>query len=197
MMRRTRRSPFRPRRRRRSRSRSARYPTTSSRSGDSLSASYPPPSARAARLAAGPFLRLWRARWSPRSRKVVGSSWTRSTSLPPRLWSVWAACSSPLTAVWCCRSAATARRCRGTRGSGWRHEPSDGCGKGTCPRRSLGHRDLRESESREDLALLVKQGRGIPCRSVEAIVDYLAARKDAATTLLDSADQKPQTRCEL
>ena len=52
-----------------------------------------------------------------------------------------------------------------------------------------------ECESREDLALLVKQGLRdtVPGSSIEAIVDfYLAARKDAATTLLDSADQKPQ-----
>jgi midasin len=52
-----------------------------------------------------------------------------------------------------------------------------------------------ECEQREDLALLVKQGLrdAAPGSAVEAIVDfYLAARKDAATTLLDSADQKPQ-----
>ena len=52
-----------------------------------------------------------------------------------------------------------------------------------------------ECESREDLALLVKQGLRdtVPGSSIEAIVDfYLAARKDAAATLLDSADQKPQ-----
>ena len=51
-----------------------------------------------------------------------------------------------------------------------------------------------ECEGREDLALLVSQGvASVPNAPVHAIVDfYLAARADAASVLLDSADQKPQ-----
>jgi midasin (ATPase involved in ribosome maturation) len=51
-----------------------------------------------------------------------------------------------------------------------------------------------ECEGREDLALLVSGGLStVPAAPVAAVVDfYLAARADAVTTLLDSADQKPQ-----
>ena len=51
-----------------------------------------------------------------------------------------------------------------------------------------------ECEGREDLALLVAQGMSsVPAAPVAAVVDfYLAARDAANTTLLDSADQKPQ-----
>ena len=51
-----------------------------------------------------------------------------------------------------------------------------------------------ECEGREDLCLLVANGlRGVPAAPVNAVVDfYLAARAAARTTLVDSADQKPQ-----
>ena len=51
-----------------------------------------------------------------------------------------------------------------------------------------------ECEGREDLALLVAGGLStVPAAPINAVVDfYLAARAEAVTTLLDSADQKPQ-----
>ena len=51
-----------------------------------------------------------------------------------------------------------------------------------------------ECEGREDLALLVSGGlSSVPGAPVDAVVDfYLAARREATATLLDSADQKPQ-----
>ena len=51
-----------------------------------------------------------------------------------------------------------------------------------------------ECESREDLSLIVKAGLGtVPNAPIVAVVDfYLAARRAARETLLDSADQKPR-----
>ena len=76
-------------------------------------------------------------------------------------------------------------------------EPGDGCWKARLTRRAQTqiHGNLRgECEGREDLALLVSGGlSSVPGAPVDAVVDfYLAARREATATLLDSADQKPQ-----
>ena len=75
--------------------------------------------------------------------------------------------------------------------------PATDVGKRDLPP-SLKHRFTEvyagECEGREDLCLLVSNGlRGVPNAPIDAVVDfYLAARKAARTTLVDSADQKPQ-----
>ena len=75
--------------------------------------------------------------------------------------------------------------------------PATDVGKRDLPP-SLKHRFTEvyagECEGREDLCLLVSNGlRGVPAAPIDAVVDfYLAARAAARTTLVDSADQKPQ-----
>ena len=75
--------------------------------------------------------------------------------------------------------------------------PATDVGKRDLPP-SLKHRFTEvyagECEGREDLCLLVSNGlRGVPNAPIDAVVDfYLAARFAARTTLVDSADQKPQ-----
>lgn len=75
--------------------------------------------------------------------------------------------------------------------------PATDVGKRDLPA-ALKHRFVEiyagETESREDLAMIVNTYlNGVPGVNVDDIVDfYMAARQAAHTTLLDSADQKPQ-----
>jgi len=75
--------------------------------------------------------------------------------------------------------------------------PATDVGKRDLPA-ALKHRFVEiyagETESREDLAMIVNTYlNGVPGVNIDDIVDfYMAARQAAHTTLLDSADQKPQ-----